>query len=204
MPKITFHNLPDDKKQKLIQAVKKEFSRVPVYEASISNIIKTANIPRGSFYQYFEDKEDAYYYLLNEMVLELNNVFIALLTKHEGNLFEAMVDLFKLIIDEDENFYLLKNSFSNMSYKVEDKFSGIFSDYHNSNEKIEKISLYINKKTLNINDDREIFFMMQIISAVTLRNFVEKFAKDLTKEEAIKNYIIEMNMLKNGLAKKLE
>ncbi len=58
MPKQTFLSLPEDKQNTLIQSAKKEFSRVPLHEASIANIIKDAGIPRGSFYQYFEDKEN--------------------------------------------------------------------------------------------------------------------------------------------------
>ncbi|MFK4998922.1 TetR/AcrR family transcriptional regulator [Bacillus sp. N9] len=36
----------------------------------MANIVKEAGIPRGSFYQYFEDKEDAFFYLLNELTQE--------------------------------------------------------------------------------------------------------------------------------------
>lgn len=49
MPKITFYNLSIEKREKLINAVKQEFSRVPLSQASISNIVKSARIPRGVF-----------------------------------------------------------------------------------------------------------------------------------------------------------
>lgn len=62
MPKETFFHLTDEKKSRIMSAAKKEFSRVPLSEASIARIIKDAEIPRGSFYQYFEDKEDLYFY----------------------------------------------------------------------------------------------------------------------------------------------
>ena len=41
-----------------INALKKEFSRVPLKDALVSNIIIDAQIPRGSFYQYFDNIED--------------------------------------------------------------------------------------------------------------------------------------------------
>ena len=53
MPKQTFFNLKEDKKEKIEKALIKEFSRNSFEKASISNIILEANIPRGSFYQYF-------------------------------------------------------------------------------------------------------------------------------------------------------
>ena len=58
MPKETFLKLSEDKKSKIIKAAKKEFKRVPIEQASIKNIVEDAEIARGSFYQYFESKED--------------------------------------------------------------------------------------------------------------------------------------------------
>lgn len=63
MPKDTFNNLSEDKKKKIFDAAVKEFSTKRFSEASINQIIKTAEIPRGSFYQYFKDKEDIYLYM---------------------------------------------------------------------------------------------------------------------------------------------
>ena len=58
MPKETFVKLPEEKKDKIIKAAKKEFARVPFEQTSIKNIGEDADIARGSFYQYFESKED--------------------------------------------------------------------------------------------------------------------------------------------------
>lgn len=71
MPKDTFLNLSEDKKNKIINAAKKEFSRVPIEEASIKNIVEEAEIARGSFYQYFESKEDLLKYILNSKAKNL-------------------------------------------------------------------------------------------------------------------------------------
>ncbi|MEH7120236.1 TetR family transcriptional regulator, partial [Neobacillus vireti] len=133
MPKITFNNLPEEKKQTLIAAMKKEFSRVPLYDASISNIVKSAKIPRGSFYQYFEDKEDAFFFLFNDLVLSIRNNFAVLLKKYEGDLFDTMIDFYQLIIMEEEDVHFLKNAFLNMTYKIELSFSKIFKDQHTNN-----------------------------------------------------------------------
>ena len=58
MPKETFLKLSKEKKEKIIKAAQKEFERVPIEEVSIKNIVENAEIARGSFYQYFESKED--------------------------------------------------------------------------------------------------------------------------------------------------
>lgn len=73
MPTKTFLNLQPEKQKLLLNAATKEFSRHTLMDASINQIIQEASIPRGSFYQYFEDKEDLYFYILeqnNEQIIE--------------------------------------------------------------------------------------------------------------------------------------
>lgn len=64
MPKETFHNLPDEKQQQLIDIASEEFASNAYKAASVSNIVRKAGIAKGSFYQYFEDKKDLYRYLI--------------------------------------------------------------------------------------------------------------------------------------------
>ncbi|PYZ92304.1 hypothetical protein CR194_15830 [Salipaludibacillus keqinensis] len=60
MPTSTFYNLPEKKKQRIIDIAIDEFSTTHFYEVSINKLIKRAEISRGSFYQYFENLEDLY------------------------------------------------------------------------------------------------------------------------------------------------
>ncbi|WP_434509771.1 TetR/AcrR family transcriptional regulator [Desulfitobacterium sp. AusDCA] len=74
MPKETFNNLSEDKKQKIFNAAVREFSTKRFSEASINQIVKAAGIPRGSFYQYFKDKEDIFLYVFNAILKEKQEV----------------------------------------------------------------------------------------------------------------------------------
>jgi AcrR family transcriptional regulator len=65
MPKQTFFNLKEKKKNKIISAATDEFSSKVYEQVNLSDIIKKAGIPRGSFYQYFTDKKDLYLYILD-------------------------------------------------------------------------------------------------------------------------------------------
>ncbi|MBN2849967.1 MAG: TetR/AcrR family transcriptional regulator, partial [Erysipelotrichaceae bacterium] len=66
----TFHRLDEEKKKRLMDALIHEFSEHTFSEASINRIVKDANISRGSFYQYFTDKEDCYLFLLQVIAQE--------------------------------------------------------------------------------------------------------------------------------------
>jgi AcrR family transcriptional regulator len=62
MPTQTFFNLPKDKQDKIMDAVLDELSIHDYESFNISNIIRQTQMARGSFYQYFLDKDDLYTY----------------------------------------------------------------------------------------------------------------------------------------------
>lgn len=198
LPKITFYNLPDEKRQLLIESAKREFSRVPLFEASISNIVKSAGIPRGSFYQYFEDKEDIFFFLLNDSTKQMKDHFVLTLENCDGDIFEAMIEIFQIIVKEEENIHFLKNAFLNMTYKVEKSFGKIIGDSDRS-ESYREIGHLVNKKYMNVSDDHEFFHAMEIIMSLTIRNIVKKFALEIPFSQALETYKMEINLIKNGL-----
>lgn len=65
--KKTFENLKDEKKQRIFESAVSEFASHKFSEASLNQIVKAAKIPWGSFYQYFDGKEDLYLYVIKEM-----------------------------------------------------------------------------------------------------------------------------------------
>ena len=64
MPKPTFFNLPEDKRQAILDLAIEEFAGHDYKNASISRIVERAGIAKGSFYQYFADKKELYLYLI--------------------------------------------------------------------------------------------------------------------------------------------
>ncbi|QTL98072.1 TetR family transcriptional regulator [Iocasia frigidifontis] len=64
MPKETFFNLVNEKKERVIEAAIDEFALRPYHQARITAIADNASIAKGSFYQYFEDKKDLFKYII--------------------------------------------------------------------------------------------------------------------------------------------
>lgn len=95
MPKETFNNLKPHKKEVLIQAITKELSLHTFEHVSIANIVKDAGIPRGSFYQYFVDKEDLYQYYFESIATLKMAYFKDIFTKEDYTFFERIESLFK-------------------------------------------------------------------------------------------------------------
>ena len=102
MPTSTFFRLPEEKRQRLIDAAWEEFSRTSFSDASINRIIHEARIPRGSFYQYFTDKEDLFWYLLAGVREHISNVFHKTLDETAGDLFSVPVQVFDKFLGAGE------------------------------------------------------------------------------------------------------
>ena len=85
-----FLKLSQDKKDRILQAARHEFARVPFEDASINQIIKEAEISRGSFYTYFEDKMDLLHYVFREEGKRNEQYFRELLLRKQGNYWEAL------------------------------------------------------------------------------------------------------------------
>jgi len=109
MPKDTFFNLDKVKREKIICSSIKEFSRVPFDQTSIKNIVNDAGIPRGSFYQYFVGKEDAYKYVIGEVISRKHKNMAKMLKQNDGDIFAAFEEAF---ISEFEIFK--RNEFHNL------------------------------------------------------------------------------------------
>src|SRR5512142_647668 len=65
MPKQTFFNLPQEKRETILNAAVEEFAEYGLENASTNRIVKNSGIAKGSFYQYFDDKQDVFAYLLS-------------------------------------------------------------------------------------------------------------------------------------------
>lgn len=103
MPSSTFFNLPGEKQEKLLSAAVGEFTKRSFNQASINRIIQEAGIPRGSFYMYFEDKEDLFRYLLAEQADQLLRITQELLSRDGGDIFQALEDLYEYLQRHREN-----------------------------------------------------------------------------------------------------
>jgi AcrR family transcriptional regulator len=154
LPKSTFYNLSESKRKILIEAGEKEFARVPLHEASIANIIKAAGIPRGSFYQYFENKDDLYFYLLDEKMKEGKEKFLTTLAEHNGDIIEAFIDMhhnFLVMMPDEEEENFIKNALLYATHKVENSFTDMMDSAQDQSH-FKKMMESIDKQLVNVHD----------------------------------------------------
>ena len=118
MPTERFLKLKEEKKRRILDAAFREFSRVPFREASINRIIKDAEISRGSFYTYFEDKTDLLQILLRDGSKSLTEELSRELEASDGDYFKALDGTFfwfreKLGLEDNMAVSFIRNTLCN-------------------------------------------------------------------------------------------
>lgn len=205
MPKDTFLNLSEDKKNKVINAAKKEFSRVPIEEASIKNIVEEAEIARGSFYQYFESKEDLLKYILKSKSEELEIFLKKRMKETKGDIFQVYIDMFdfitkELMKSEDKAFFtmILRN------VKISEEKSVTLTEMEEKKPKgpfQKEIFLnMIDKTKLKIKNDEDLKIIVKMLYLITRKALVSSFEGD-SYNKVREEYIKMIEYLKHGTLK---
>ena len=213
VPKETFFNLPQSKRDKIIDAAVKEFSRVTIGEASIENIISEAKIPRGSFYQYFDDKEDAYKYVISFVISKKHESLLKILEKNKGDIFAAFEEIFKKefeIFSNDVFHNLMRNFISDTKSRMHSEVIGDHShckrmEIHGFKNKMDmhsKILALIDKDLYSLGDDHSFAVLMSLLFKAMRDTMHEAAVKKMTKKEALDQFTKVMNILKYGALKK--
>jgi AcrR family transcriptional regulator len=202
MPKQTFFNLPEEKKHIILRAARLEFSRVSFEEAAIANIIKTAKIPRGSFYQYFENKEDLFIFMMKNMGKKVAQKTEDYLKESNGDIVEAFIKLFYFLIEilsKDENASLFKKVFLNMNDKIKDSFTGSFREKHD--KFLAHLIANIDESRLTLQGHKEIVYTLQMMKNVLLHSIAHYFKECEHEKETIEMFLFQMNIIKKSIYK---
>ena len=202
MPKETFLKLSKEKQQKVINAAKKEFARVPIENVSIKNIVEEADIARGSFYQYFESKEDLLIYILKENSEKLNQKLKDKVKETNGDIFRLYIFLYDSMIEEFTNNpdqELFKQIFINLKSSDENVF-----DLVRKTKPQDIIEYYeqIDKNNLKIENHEDLVVICDMLNVITRRALIKNF-KNKSKE-CRKMFLKEIEYLKYGIEKKEE
>ncbi len=199
MPTKTFFNLKEDKRKRVETALIHEFGKGSFEQASITNIVNEAKIPRGSFYQYFVDKEDAVTYLIHKFILlEHQKIYEALIEKN-GDIFETALRIYD---------YRTKDTILNFDIGLarnilEELRRNNINIFENKDilKKEESLTKYINKDSLKINSEEDLYYFIRILTAIVRSVTVEVFSERISKEEGRKMLEKELEIIKKGIEK---
>lgn len=94
MPSNTFARLKADKKEQFIQLALEEFALNGYESASITQIVKRLEIAKGSVYQYFENKKDLFFYLIEYVNQQKQTAIATIFKQNHQDFFELYEQMF--------------------------------------------------------------------------------------------------------------
>lgn len=201
MPTLTFYNLPEEKKNIIIEASIKEFKRTLLTDASINKIIKDANISRGSFYTYFKDINDLYEYSLNNYKGKIIKIIKHAIKETNGDLFETTRKSYNKILNLcTKDKQLFKNICLNFNYNVSIR-NKMYEENIEDKYKIIELISKINKENLNIKTEEELFYIIDIIIGFVMRGLIDLFMDKENEEKVLEKIDKQLEILKRGIYK---
>ena len=201
IPKKTFYNLDSDKQQRITDAALNEFALRSYEEANISNIIKEAKIPRGSFYQYFEDKLDLYKYIF-EYIKDKKMKFLGEDLKNVDDL--PFLEIFRLLYHQGIEFSYTYPLFVQIGKHMFNLKSDIYDDLVGNGLKLAK-QYYVGyleadklKGRIRVDVDSNVFadIVIELTTNIAIEGFLENeidLDKILVKVDSL------INIFKKGI-----
>lgn len=202
LPTETFLNLSKEKKNKIFEAIKNEFARVPFEKVSINKIVQDADISRGSFYMYFEDKKDMLLCVLSNYHDDLMSIIKESFIQNNGDIFAIFYDILEFTAEfgtAKENIAFCINIFSNQT--VQNDILLQFESRSRKKNYFDSLKQYVDTKSLNLQSLNDVYDIIDILIAVTQKTTVDIFLHIEEKDEILEEYKNKITILKRGMLK---
>ena len=197
MPTGRFLNLPEEKKDKIKQAIIQELFRVPYENVSINQIIRAAGISRGSFYTYFQDKRDAYAYILQGIRCDMWKLCRDSLEESGGDFWTMLREMLTggvRYCEEHGYSRLLENALVNPS------LARIFYGSLLPSEEIwNDICGRIDTGQFKRCTKEELWVLTRIGTELLTMLFSDYFDRSLSLDEAVRSLDVRMNIIRYGV-----
>lgn len=174
MAKETFHNLSSEKREKILDVLKTVFREKPFHEVTVKEIVEESGIARGSFYQYFDDLQEAYFVILNSELGDIHSLFIDVFRKQRGDIRAALIEYGKKLrklLFEPKTYNIYKNYFIYWNENLDREWQSWKSDKenHDKDSMIDIMNIHFDVEKIN--------YIKGIIHNLIRRNYVENWSQ---------------------------
>lgn len=186
MPNKTFLNLSKEKQKNIIDISIKEFSTYDFETASINRIITELGIAKGSFYRYFNNKEDLYLYVVDYAINIRFDYIIKGIDIDSCDLIEG----FRKICYRCLEFDLKNPDYNNLLYRAIETGINLKTQFHKSNigcdyfDKLVKDAQNKGKINRELNSDLLVYLLL--IINYNLERFISR-KLGITYDQIAKN-----------------
>lgn len=198
MPTERFLNLPQEKRQTVLDAAKKELCAFSYDDLSINRIVKEAGISRGSFYEYFADKDDLIEYIMRDYCSAMEQLYNSYFRQGKFDIFlaapESVSRAVEYCIREGEEA-LFRNLFSCL------RMSRVYSfEWLAESEKLivsQGLSC-VDRSRFRDPSDRMAEALLDMITVLTRNTMARMFSDYENRERYYGEFLAQLQMIKNG------
>lgn len=209
MPTQRFFNLKEEKRNAILEAAVHEFSRVPYSSASINQIIKEADISRGSFYTYFEDKDDLMRYLLRGAGDKCQQWAFQVMEEEKGNVFAVPLKILSRLMDRDTEglgYKMYQNMLSDLNLINQHQLFGVRGFLFQDNafrDFIDRVYLKLDKARFPM-EKETLSYVVEMSLMLSLKAITLFYKRAASKEDILAVAGNEMHILERGACSPLQ
>ena len=205
MPTQRFFHLKEEKKNIIKQAAMEECARVHYADISINQIIKAADISRGSFYTYFEDKDDLIRYLLQDFCDACKKYILDQIEKADGDVVEAAENMTLEMIHhgkDQPNSQIYRNLLLNVGTVTNMKTFGFGGFLHQNEENlkfVEECYKRHNPEKCKVRDEQQMGCVMELLISLALKYTAMHHMAAVKPEEVEEMLHEQLRIIRRGL-----
>ncbi|MFO7881332.1 MAG: TetR/AcrR family transcriptional regulator [Kosmotogaceae bacterium] len=204
MPKETFFNLSEEKGKRVIDAAIDEFADYGYSRARINEIVRKAAIPKGSFYQYFENKKDLFKYVVDLIYEKKMKLMSEVMDDLEDSdifkILKVMVDSAIKMAEDNPKLSQINDSL----IANPDLLNEILEDYKPSSNEFMRTLIRKGIENGDVTPDIEPDFTAKLITGcmLVLGEEVRSADKYSLNEETRKKFSSLIEFIKNGIKRR--
>lgn len=197
MPKSTFLNLPNEKKQRLIEILLENFSARHISQVKVADIVEDMAMSRGAFYKYFEDLEDAYTYTIQYYSIQIHRDILKYISQNKQDFFQGIENYLAWCSELEQKssywqairFLTRSDDFTNHQRTKPSAESGRLKEWF----KLMKANGF------HITSEEEAISFLYFVMDLVINSLTDYIANDWTTDELLQDYRYKVKWLQKGL-----
>lgn len=197
MPKSTFLNLPNEKKQRLIEILLENFSARHISQVKVADIVEDMAMSRGAFYKYFEDLEDAYTYTIQYYSIQIHRDILKYISQNKQDFFQGIENYLAWCSELEQKssywqairFLTRSDDFTNHQRTKPSAESGRLKEWFK----------LLKANGFHITSEEEAISFLYFVMGLVINSLTDYIANDWTTDELLQDYRYKVKWLQKGL-----
>ena len=197
MPKTPFLNLPNEKKQRLIEILLENFSARHISQVKVADIVEDMAMSRGAFYKYFEDLEDAYTYTIQYYSIQIHRDILKYISQNKQDFFQGIENYLAWCSELEQKssywqairFLTRSDDFTNHQRTKPSAESGRLKEWFK----------LLKANGFHITSEEEAISFLYFVMDLVINSLTDYIANDWTTDELLQDYRYKVKWLQKGL-----